>query len=157
MSTTTLLPILCFSFSFFLSFLLCFYSLVPSLFFYFSIVKFSPAVLFRVLIMPHCAWRRLLLYCLLWSVFTILPIDCFCLGVGVLPDHPLVCQLPNQHHLPMLAVPHPITRQRVLFCLLAHCGILIWIRVGILSHYPSWHAPSDSNSFFPLLGDMSSQ
>ena len=89
--------------------------------------------------------------------FTILPLNHFCLGMGVLSDHPLVCQLPNHHHLPMLAVPHPITKQRVLFCLLAHRGIPIRIRVGILSHYPSWYAPSDSNSSFPLLGGMSSQ
>ena len=89
-------------------------------------------------------------------VFTISPFNHFCLGVGVLLDHLLVCQLPNHHCLPMLAMPHPITRQRVLFCLLVHCGIPIRIRVGILSYYPSWHAPSDSNSSFLLLGDMSS-
>ena len=76
---------------------------------------------------------------------------------SVLPDHPLVCQLPSHHYLPVLVVPHLITKQRVLFCLLAHCGIPIQIRVGILSHYLSWHAPSDSNSYFPLLGGMSSQ
>ena len=93
-----------------------------------------------------------LLYCLLWWVFTILSINHFCLGVGVLPNHPLVCQLPSHHHLPVLAIPLPITRQKVLFCLLAHRGIPIWIRVGILSHYPSWHAPSDSNLFFPFFG-----
>ena len=66
--------------------------------------------------------------------------------MGVLPDHLLVCQLPSHHHLPVLAVPLPITKQRKLFCLLVHCGI------PILSHYPSWHAPSSSNSSFPLLG-----
>ena len=83
----------------------------------------------------------------------------FCLGVsvGVLLDHPLVCQLPSHHHLPMLAVLYPITRQRNLFCLLVHRGIPIQIRVDILFYYPSWHAPSDPNSFFPLLGGMSSQ
>ena len=43
-------------------------------------------------------------------------------------------------------MPLPITKQRKLFCLLVHYGI------HILSHYPSWHAPSSSNSFFPLLG-----
>ena len=72
-------------------------------------------------------------------------------------DHPLVCQLPNHHHLLMLVVLHPIPKQRVLFCLLAHRGILIRIRVNILSHYPSWHAPSDFNSSFYLLGGMLSQ
>ena len=72
--------------------------------------------------------------------FYCLPLKCFCLGVGVLPDHPLVYQLLSHHHLPMLAVPNPITKQKVLFCLLAHHGILVQIRVGILSHYPSWHA-----------------
>ena len=89
--------------------------------------------------------------------FTILHLNCFCLGVGVLPNHPLVCQLPSHHHLPVLAVPHPITRQRILFCLLVHLDIPIKIKVSILSHCPSWHAPSDSNSSFPLLGGMSSQ
>ena len=86
--------------------------------------------------------------------FYCLPLKCFCLGVGVLPDHPLVYQLLSHHHLPMLAVPNPITKQKVLFCLLAHHGILVQIRVGILFHYPLWHASSDSNSSFPLLGGM---
>ena len=49
-------------------------------------------------------------------------------------------------------MPHLITRQRVLFCLLAYPSIPIWIRVAILSHYLSWHASSDSNSFFIFLG-----
>ena len=81
----------------------------------------------------------------------------FFLGVSVLSDHPLVCQLLSHHHLLVLVVPHPITRQRVLFCLLAHHGIPIRIGVDILSHYLSGHAPSDSNSSFPLLDGMSSQ
>ena len=80
--------------------------------------------------------------------FTILVFNHFCLVQGVPPDHPLVCQLSNHHHLLVLAVPLPITRQRSLFCLFAHCGIL--------SYYPLWHAPSGSNSSFLLLGDMSS-
>ena len=46
----------------------------------------------------------------------------------------------------MLATPLPITRQRRLFCLLAHRGILIHHGVGVLSSYPSWHAPSGSSS-----------
>ena len=45
----------------------------------------------------------------------------------------LVCQLSSHHHLPVLAAPLPITKQRRLFCLLAHCGILIHPRVGVLS------------------------
>ena len=64
--------------------------------------------------------------------FTILPLNHFCLDVGVLPDHALVCQLLNHHHSPALAVPHPITRQRKLFCLLVHHGIPIRIKVDIL-------------------------
>ena len=55
------------------------------------------------------------------------------------------------HHLPVLVMPHPITKQRILFCLLVHRGIPIRNKVGILSYYPSWHAPSSSNSSFPLL------
>ena len=51
--------------------------------------------------------------------------------MGVLPDHQLVCQLLCHHHLPMLAMPHPIIGQRNLFCLLVHCGIPIWIRMDI--------------------------
>ena len=54
------------------------------------------------------------------------------------------------HHLPVLVMPHPITKQRILFCLLVHHGIPIWNKVGILSHYPSWHAPS--GSIFPSFG-----
>ena len=61
------------------------------------------------------------------------------------PDHSLVCQLSSHHHLPVLAMPHPIPKQRVLFWFLVHHGILIRIRMGILSYYPSWHAPNDSN------------
>ena len=87
--------------------------------------------------------------------FTILPLNHFFLGVGFLPDHPLVCQLPSHHHLPVLAMPHLITRQRNLFCLLVHHGIPIRNKVGTLSYYPSWHAPNDSNSSFSLLGGMS--
>ena len=87
--------------------------------------------------------------------FTILPLNHFCLGVGVLSNHPLVCQLSNHHHLPVLPMSHSITRQRKLFCLLIHRGIPIQNKVDILSHYPSWHAPSDSNSSFSLLGGMS--
>ena len=100
----------------------------------------------------YCAQWRLLIFCLPWLVFTLLPFNHFCLDVGVLPNYPLVCPLPNHHHLPVLAVPYPIIRQRKLFCLLVHYGIPIRIRVGILSLYPSWHAPSDSNSFFPSFG-----
>ena len=76
--------------------------------------------------------------------------------MGVLPDHSLVCQLLIYYHLLVLAMPLPIIRQRKLFCLLVYRGILICSRVGILSYYPSWHAPNGSNSSFPHLGDMSS-
>ena len=85
------------------------------------------------------------------------PLTAFVLMWVSFPDHPLVCQLPSHHQLPVLAMPHPIPTQRVFFCFLVHCGIPIRIKVGILSHYPSWHAPSDSNSSFPFLGGMSSQ
>ena len=73
------------------------------------------------------------------------------------PDHPLVCQLPSRRgHLLVLAMPHPIPRQKVLFCFLVHRGIPIWIRMDIFSYYPQWHAPRDSNPSFPFLGGMSS-
>ena len=105
----------------------------------------------------YCAWRGLLIYYLPWLVFTISPFNYFCLDLGVLPNHPLVCQLPSHHILLVLVVSLPITRQRKLFCSLVHCDILIHHSVGILSFYPSWHASSGSNSSFPLLGGMSSQ
>ena len=105
----------------------------------------------------YYARQELFIYCLSWLFFTILIFNYFCLDLGVLSNHSLVCQLPSHHHLPVLVVPFPITRQRKLFHLLVHCGILILHSVGILSCYPLWHASSDSNSSFPLLGDMSSQ
>ena len=156
MPAITLLLTLCFSFFFLFEF-----SILFSFFFLFlcGVVMFTLSFLsYCSVVVPFpCARQKALLYCLSWRVFTILSLNCFCLGVGVLPNHPLVYQLPSHHHLPMLAMPHPITRQRVLFCLLAHCGIPIRRRVGILSHYPSRHAPSNSNSSFPLLGGMLSQ
>ena len=88
--------------------------------------------------------------------FNISPFNHFCLGVDVFLDHPLVCQLPSHHHLLVLAVPLPITRQRKLFCLFVHHGISIRNSVGFLSYYPSWHVLSGFNSSFPILGGMSS-
>ena len=64
--------------------------------------------------------------------FTILAINHFFLGVGVLPNHPLICQLSSHHHLPVLAVPFLITKQRKLFCLLVHYDIPICNSVGIV-------------------------
>ena len=162
MPAITFLPTLCCFFLtssfFFLSFLL------PFLSFSYSLMGLLCSLLLFLSCCPilpcspsSSTQRRDLLYCLPWRVFTVLPPNCFCLGAGVLPNHPLVCQLLSHHHLPMLAVPHPITRQRVLFCLHAHRDIPIQIRVYILFHYPPWHAPSDSNSYFPFLGDTSSQ
>ena len=89
--------------------------------------------------------------------FTFLSFNYFCLKLSVLPDHPLVCQLPSHHHLPILAVPFSITRQRRLFCLLIYGGIFIHHSACILSCYPSWHAPNGSNSSFLLFGSMPSQ
>ena len=89
---------------------------------------------------------------------------------GFLPFHPLTTfvwvwvsfQNTHQfvrchHHLHVLAVPHPTTKQRILFYLLIHRGIPIQNKVGILSHYLSWHAPSNSNSSFPLYGLLPSK
>ena len=68
-------------------------------------------------------------------------------GLGVLADyHQSVC------------VPLPIAKQRktILFvCLLWH-PFLLWSRC-LLSPYPSWHAPSGSNSALLVLGGMPSQ
>ena len=158
MPTITLLPTLCFSFSLFSFFRFC-YSAFPLFSFCFLLVWCCFSWCYGdviVVMLCYCARQRLLIYCLPWLVFTILSLNHFCLGVGVLLDHPLVCQLPSRHHLPVLVMPHPITRQRNLFCLFVHHGIPIRIRVGILSHYPSWHAPGDSNLPFSLLGGMSS-
>ena len=43
---------------------------------------------FVLLRCPHCARLRSFLYYLPWRVFTILPFDCFCLDIGVLPRPP---------------------------------------------------------------------
>ena len=131
-------------------------SLSFSQFCYFAFPLFSFLVLARVMLYFWCYGDVIVVMCCdtmtivvtmhdgvsLYTVcrdwyFTISPFNHFCLGMGVLPDHPLVCQLPNHHHLPVLAMPYPITRQRILFYLLFHRGISIQIRVGILSHYLS--------------------
>ena len=68
-------------------------------------------------------------------------------GLGVLVNHHWsVC------------VPLPITRQRktILFVCLPWHPFLLWSGC-LLSPYPSWHAPSGSNSVLLLLGGMSSQ
>jgi len=106
---------------------------------------------------PYYARWRFLIYCLSQPIFTILLLNHLCLGVGVLPNHPLVCKLPSHYYLPVLNVPFPIIRQKNLFCLFVHHGIHIRNSVGILSYYPSWLTPSGSNSSFPLLSGMSSQ
>ena len=96
----------------------------------------------------HCAWQGPFIYCLSELFFTILAFNYFFMDLVVFPNHPLVCQLPSHHHLPMLAVPLPITKQTKLFCLLVHYGIFIHHSVGILSCYPSWHAPCGFSSSF---------
>ena len=116
----------------------------------------SLIVVATVVMMILCTARALYILPAV-TFFTILPFNYFCLDLGVLPDHPLVCQLPSHHHLSILVVPLSITRKRKLFCLYVHCGILIHHSVGILSYYPSWYVPSSSNSSFPLLGGMSFQ
>ena len=65
-------------------------------------------------------------------------------------------QLFSHHHLPMLAVPLPSIRQRRLFCLFACHGFSTRYDVCAFSLYPSWHAPSGSNSSLLLLGGMPS-
>ena len=130
--------ILCFSFQFFLSFFSIF-------------VTFSFSFLFFFLVLTHVVYSDVVIlsrgyYCppllCMARVLYILPIvtdfyhfslqlplsrfECFYQPL-------LVCQLSSHHHLPVLAAPLPIIKQRRLFCLLAHCGILIHPRVGVLS------------------------
>ena len=74
------------------------------------------------------------------------------------PCRPLTSrQLFNYHHLLVLAVLPPFARQRRLFCLFACRGFSTHYSVCAFSLYPSWHAPSGSNSSLLLLGGMSSQ
>ena len=94
--------------SFYSLVLLLFLLLFPCTSWCYYVLSFPPSV-----VVPCARWRTFL-YFLPWWIFTILPLNCFCLGLGVLPNHPLVYQLPNHHYLPVLAVPHPITRQRVI-------------------------------------------
>ena len=91
-------------------------------------------------------------------IFTILPLNRFCLDVGVLSRPPT--SLSTAQPLPPLtcashATPHSQTKSLILFsCSLC---IPIWIRMDIFSYYPQWHASRDSNPSFPFLGGMSSQ
>ena len=64
----------------FTPFLTCF-SLVLSLLISFPFLPFSPRY-------PYCAQLRPFLYYLSWWVFTILPLNCRCPGIGVLPKPP---------------------------------------------------------------------
>ena len=145
MPTITLLLTLCFSFL--------------SNSFFFSFLSFLLYLSLSCSVLPlFCAQLIPLLYYLPCWVFTILHrLTTFVLEWVLFLDHPLVCQLSSHHHLLVLAVPHLIPKQRVLFCFPVHRGIPIRIKVGILSYYLSWHAPSYSNSSFPLLGGISSQ
>ena len=70
---------------------------------------------------------------------------------------PLVRQSLNHHHLPVLAVPFLITRQKRLFCLFVCRGTFTYYGVSVFSLYPSWHTPSGSSSSLLLLSGMSSQ
>ena len=84
-------------------------------FFFFYLVFFFPffcSPLFLPLLPLLCTVKalfytacrdRFLLFCSLTA---------FVLEQVSFPDHPLVCQLPNHHHLPVLAMPHPIPRQK---------------------------------------------
>ena len=129
---------------FFLFFPFCYLDSFPLFSFLFNacscgamvMVHDSPRGCYRVAL-QLCTARALYILPAMTS-FTILAFNYFCLVQGVHLDHPLVCQLSSHHHLPMLVASLPITRQKRLFCLLAHHGIL--------SCYPSWHAPSGSNS-----------
>ena len=111
-----------------------------------------------VLLLLHYAQLRPLLYCLPWQVFTILPLNHFCPGIGVLPKPPigLSAAQPSPLTCASRATSHSQIKESH-FVFFAHHGIPIRIRVGILSYYLSWHASSDSNLSFPLLGGMSSQ
>ena len=97
--------------------------------YYIMMLRFSLVVP----IAPYYAWQGSFLCCLLWLAFTILAFK-LPLSRSRCPCRPpLVCQLSSHHYLPVLAAPLPITRQRRLFCLLAHYGILIHPSVGALS------------------------
>ena len=120
------------------------------------LTSFSPLFL-PCSVTPLRVQLRLLLYCLPWQVFTILPLNSFCPGMGVLPRPSTDLSAAQLTTYLCWSCCIAFPNKRVLFCFLAHCGIPIQIRVDILSHYPPWHAPSDSNSSFPLLGGMSFQ
>ena len=74
------------------------------------------------------------------------------------PQQPLssLSVLANYHW--SVCVPLPIAKQKktILFVCLPWHPSLLWFGF-LLSLYPSWHAPSDSNSALLLLGGMSSQ
>ena len=66
------------------------------------------------------------------------PLIAFVLVYVSFPDHPLDYRLPSHHHLPMLAVPHPIPRQKNF----------------ILFSCSPWHSHPDKGGHSLLLSPM---
>ena len=100
------------------------------------------------MLFPFCTWQRppfnysacrnrILLF---WSLTTFVQSGCTC-------QPPLVR---------LCATSHRQTKENYLFVCLPWHPFLLWSRC-LQSHYPSWHAPSGSNTALLLLGGMSSQ
>ena len=90
-------------------------------------------VLSLVLASPFTVQSQGLFILLVVMGFTVLPLNYFCPGVGVLPHHPLVCQLPSYHHFPV-AVPRSVPRQKSF----------------VLLSYSPWHSHLDKGWVFFL-------
>ena len=90
---------------FFLKFLFFFISCVflPL----FSVLLHSPFVL------PFLCIVKAIFYTAYRDRFLLFyPLTAFVLVQVSFLDHPLVCRLPSHHHLPVLAMPHPIPRKK---------------------------------------------
>ena len=127
MPAITLLPTLCFSFSLFSFSRFC-YSAFPTLFFFFfsscscGVVEMvvlwycdSLVVIVAVMMIILCMAGAPYILLAVTGFFTISPFNHFCLGVGVLLDHPLVCQLPQPFTCAGCAASHYQTKNSILF------------------------------------------
>ena len=129
-----------------LFFLCCFPSFLST---YSYFLRFSPRdSYYRDCDPPPCAWQGPFFIVPVMTRFYHLAYNHLCL---------VWVYLPTTIGPSVLTVLLPITRQKRLFCLFVYHDTLTCYDVGVLSLYPSLHAPSGSNSSLLLLGSMSFQ
>ena len=139
MPTITLLITLCFSFLVPFSFLNFLFSLLSFTHFLtsFSLV-FISLVLCSPLFSLLCTAKTLFILPTVTDFLLFYPLTAFVLVWVSYQDYSLVSRLPIYHHLPMLAVPHPIPRQKSF----------------VLFSYSLWHSHPDKGGHSLLLSLM---